>query len=240
MAFARLIVVVCLGLTLASHSLAQSPLAESGAQSLFIDPSVRSSAMGHSSNAVFWGEGANDWSNPALLAFRSGIQYEWGRTQLVPDLANNVFFTTKRITLGRWGAGILVAGRPVDGIGGNRLDYGESFATDVDGNVIGSFRSYEDTHTFGAGANILEVTQHLFQAGGSRLPDLSRYGDVAVGWSEKRTHVFLAPSFPGTGQPEIHGDVTTHDSGILARVTPYDGIDHAGLVPGLDHVLGAR
>jgi hypothetical protein len=237
-----LVAVLCLGITfiLASHSLAQSPMAESGAQSLFIDPSVRSSAMGQSSNAVFWGEATNDWSNPALLAFRNGIQYEWGRTQLVPDLAENVFFTTKRLTLGGWGAGILVAGRPVDGFGGSRLDYGESFATDPDGNVIGSFRSYEDTHTFAAGANILELTQHLFQAGGSHLPDLCRYGDVAVGWSEKRTHVFLAPSIPTSGQPEIQGYATTHDSGVLARLTPYDGIDHAGLLPGLDRVLGAR
>jgi hypothetical protein len=237
--FARLIAVVCLGLSLASHSLAQNPFAQSGAQSLFIDPSVRSSAMGRSSNAVFWGEATNDWSNPALLAFRNGIQYEWGRTQLVPDLAKNVFFTTKRLTLGGWGAGILVAGRPVDGLGGSRLDYGESFATDPDGNVLGSFRSYEDTHTFAAGANILELTQHLFQAGGSHLPDFNRYGDVAVGWSEKRTHTFLAPSIPTPGS-ESQGEATTHDSGILARLTPYDGIDHAGLVPGLDRVLGAR
>src|SRR4051794_8567912 len=74
----KLIASVCLTFAAPATSLAQGPLAETGAQSLFVDPSVRSSAMGHSSNAVFWGGVTNDWSNPALLAFRQGIQYEWG------------------------------------------------------------------------------------------------------------------------------------------------------------------
>lgn len=87
---------ILLCISLASPAHAQSSLAESGAQSLLIDPSVRSSGMGRSSNAVFWGSGPNYWSNPALLAFSRGVEYEWGRTQLVPDLASDVFFTSKR------------------------------------------------------------------------------------------------------------------------------------------------
>src|SRR5438045_1868276 len=50
----ELTVIACLTFALPTPSHAQSPMGESGAQSLFIDPSVRSSAMGHSSNAVFW------------------------------------------------------------------------------------------------------------------------------------------------------------------------------------------
>ncbi|HZI89683.1 MAG TPA: hypothetical protein VFD83_04440, partial [Candidatus Polarisedimenticolia bacterium] len=36
------------------------------------------------------------------------------------------------------------------------------------------------------------------------------------------------------------GNVTTHDSGILARLTPYDGIDHVGRFPRLDRAAGLR
>ena len=219
---------------------AQNLEAESGAQSLLLDPSVRSSAMGHSSNAVFWGSGSNYWSNPALLAYRQGAEYEWGRTQLVPDLAKDVFFTTKRLTLGYGGVGLLVAGKPVSNVGGQRLSYGESFATDVDGNILGTFTSYEDTRSFAIGANLLEFAEHALKVGGMEIPALSRYGDVAVGWSEKRTHVFLAPADVTLDHVAAEGYVTTHDSGVLVRLTPYDGIDHPGTLPGLDRVLAAR
>jgi len=223
-----------------STARAQNPEAESGAQSLLIDPSIRASAMGHSSNAVFWGSGANYWSNPALLAYRRGVEYEWGRTQLVPDLADDVFFTTKRLTLGYWGVGFLVAGRPISKVGGLRLDYGLSIATDVDGNYLGSFTSYEDIQSFATGVNLLEFAEHALKWGGMEIPTLTRFGDIAIGWSEKRTHVSLAPAEFTVDRIAGEGDVTTHDSGVLVRLTPYDGIDHPGLVPALDQVLGTR
>ena len=232
--------VLFLPLALSSPAGSQNLEAESGAQSLLLDPSVRSSAMGHSSNAVFWGIGSNYWSNPALLAYRRGVEYEWGRTQLVPQIADDVFFTSKRLTLGYWGVGFLVAGKPISSVGGLRLDYGVSIATDVDGNELGRFRSYEDTQAFATGANLLEFAEHALKVGGMEIPALSRYGDVAVGWSEKRTHVFLAPADVTLDHVAAEGYVTTHDSGVLVRLTPYDGIDHPGTLPGLDRVLAAR
>lgn len=220
-----------------NHANAQ---AESGAQSLLIDPSVRASAMGRSSNAVFWGHDTNDWSNPSLLAYRSGVTYEWGRTQLVPDLAEDVFFTTKRLTVGIWGAGLRIAGKPIGDLGGLRLDYGKSFATDPDGNILGTFHSFEETQAIAAGINVVEFAEHALRAGGREIASWSRFGDVAVGWSEKRTHVSLAPADVTQDRIAGEGFVTTHDSGVLARLTPYDGIDHAGFLPGLDRALGAR
>jgi hypothetical protein len=196
--------------------------------------------MGRSSNAVFWGSGPNYWSNPALLAFSRGVEYEWGRTQLVPDLASDVFFTSKRLTLGYAGVGFLVAGKPINKVGGLRLDYGLSIATDVDGNSLGSFTSYEDTQSFATGVSMLEFAEHASKWGGKEIPSLSRYGDVSIGWSEKRTHVSLAPADVTIDRVAVEGYVTTHDSGVLVRLTPYDGIDHGGFLPGLDHLLAVR
>src|SRR5258705_5291414 len=133
-----------------------------GAQSTLIDSSVRLSGMGRTGAAVFWGGDLNDWSNPALLAYNKGLRYERSKTQLVPDLSDDVFFTTNRLLLGAWGVGLAVSGRPVDALGGARLDYGVSIATDVDGNELGRFRTFEDENAIGVGASVVQ----LFQSAG--------------------------------------------------------------------------
>ncbi|MFQ5599657.1 MAG: hypothetical protein ACE5G2_03795 [Candidatus Krumholzibacteriia bacterium] len=43
---------------------------------------------------------ATRWVNPALLEYHHGIRIEWGDTQLVPDLADDVCFESTRATLG--------------------------------------------------------------------------------------------------------------------------------------------
>jgi len=219
---------------------AQDPYRVSGAQSLLLDASVRASGMGRASNAVFWGDCPNYWSNPALLASEKGIKYGWGRTQLFPELAEDVFFTTKRLTVGWWGIGLLAAGRPLKSLGGTRLDYGVSIATDVDGNELARFTSYEETRSLGAAVSLLELAGHALTSTGVRAPPLSRFGDVSIGWTEKKTHVFLAATGLTPTGFQVSGDVTTHDSGILVRATPYNAIDYPGLLPAVDRVLRAR
>jgi len=201
-----------------------NPALQSGAQSLLVDPSVRAAGMGRASSAVFWGMEPNGWSNPALL---------------VPDLADDVHFTSKRVTAGFWGLGVLVAGRPIDGVGGMRLDYGETVATDAEGNPVGSFRSFEDIESFGAAVSGLEFSEHVLRAFGKDVP-LSRWGDVSVGWAEKKTHVFFAPALVTLDGREAAGLVITHDSGVLFRLTPYNSIDYPGRLDGLDRVASLR
>ena len=207
-------------LSASTAAFAQDPYIASGAQSLLVDTSVRASGMGRASNAVFWGDCPNYWSNPALLASQKGIKYEWGRTQLFPELAKDVFFTTKRLTAGWWGIGLFAAGRPMKSLGGTRLDYGVSIATDVDGNELGRFTSYEQTQSLGAAVSILELAGHALAASGVRTPPLARFGDVSIGWTEKKTHVFLAATGITPTGYQVSGDVTLLTSLFSVIVTP--------------------
>ena len=79
--------------------------ATSGAQVTFLDPSIGLAGMGRAGVAVFWDQDPEDWANPALLGSLRGIRYSYGRTQLVPDLAEDVYFTTQRIAVG-FGGGV--------------------------------------------------------------------------------------------------------------------------------------
>ncbi len=140
----------CLGLLLSLMGYAgtASAQAEAGAQSLLIAPGARSDGMGRAYVAV-----ANDanavWWNPGALAFVTGRDASFMYTKLVPDLANDVFFSYMAYAqhVEGWG-----------GLGGSLgyLSYGTSIATDVDGNELGTFTSYEIAPTVAYGTEIMK------------------------------------------------------------------------------------
>ncbi len=209
-----------------------------GANSLMLDPSIRATGMGRASGAVFWGDGSDYWANAALLASGNWIRFERGRTQLVPELAKDVYLTTNRVTFARGGLGLLVAGYPIDAAGGSRLDYGVETATDVDGNPVGQIHPYEKTRSLGISGNILELVESVSAISGRRWPGLSRFADLGLGIVMNRTHVDLSPA--GFTVPKPSADVSTYDKGLLARLTPYDAVDHEGFARPLDRVLPIR
>ena len=202
--------------------------AESGAQSTFIDPSVRSSGMGRAAVAVFWGDDPEDWANPSLLSQRRGVHFEWGRTRLVPDLANDVHFTTTRLTAGAYGIGISIVGKPWVDVGEHYLDYGASFATDVDGNIIGTFHSHEETRSIVFGVSLTTLFENLARATGGDPPRLSRRVDVSVGHAWKTIDVSFAPAWVTVDQKAGAGEARTGDTGILGRVTPHNTLGDDG------------
>ncbi len=191
--------------------------AQGGARSLDLDPSIRSSGMGGASAAVFWGGDANGWANPALLGYCKGLRFEHGRTRLVPDLAYDVYFTTDRYTIGSGWFGVSLAGRPFDGLGGVRLDYGWSERADASGNPLDSFASFEDVASWGAGVSVGGFIEALARWRGADPPALTRWVDLAFGMNSKHVDVALAPAaMMGTAS------TTGNDAGLLLRVTPLD------------------
>ncbi|MEP7224660.1 MAG: hypothetical protein ABI783_06855 [Actinomycetota bacterium] len=208
------------------------------ALSTTLDASVRSAGMGRASSAVFWGGDPDAWANPALLGYHEGVRFEYGRTQLVPDLADDVTFKTRRITLGAYGLGILLAGKPVDGAGSMRLSYGTSQATGPGGEDLGTYESYEEIRAFGIGLSLAQATEALWRASGHTPPPLARYGDVALGMTKKDVTVFLSPSF--SGMPGVGGDGTAEDRGLFLRLSPYNTFDRDGEAAGFAKVMRAR
>jgi hypothetical protein len=191
--------------------------AQGAARVLDLDPSIRSSGMGGASAAVFWGGDANGWANPALFGYQSGLRFEHGRTQLVPDLADDVYLTTDRITIGSGWFGLSLAGRPVEGLGRIRLDYGRSEYTDEYGNPLGSFSSHEEVASWGAGVSVGGFIEALARWRGAEPPALTRWVDLAFGVSSKDVDVVLAPRrLWGTAS------ATGDDVGLLLRATPLD------------------
>jgi hypothetical protein len=213
-------------LALFAGSLVAAPASAQGtARSMDIDVSIRSAALGGASNALFWGEERDHWGNPALLGYEQGIRYEHGNTQLVPGLASDVTFATDVVKAGGGGVGVVFSGQPWNK-GGVDLDYGASQGTDVNGNPTGVFGSYEKVRSWGFGVSALSALAGLTALGGGKNRHWARYGDLSFGMNFKDVTVALAPS-SGIGT----GSTTARDFGVLARVTPFDGLSDEHALP---------
>src|SRR6266550_48746 len=164
--------------------------AEAGAQSLLIAPGARADGMGRAFVAV-----ANDanavWWNPAGLAFTSGHDVSTMYTKLVPDLADDVFFS------------YTAYAQHVEGWGGlgfslGYLSYGKSIATDVDGNELGTFTSYEVAPTLAYGTELMK--------------------DMGFGVALKLVRVDLAPADKTQDRAAGRGTTFAADIGGLYRI----------------------
>lgn len=202
---AALIAVVTLGAS-AAH-------AQGTGRSMDLDPSVRSAGMGLASNAVFWDQGPDHWGNPALLGYQHGLRYEWGRSRLVPGLADDVHFTTNVIKFGGAGVGVALSGQPF-GIGGLHLSYGESEGVDENGNPTGTVEPFEQIDAWSLGFSVARVAGAIATLSGHDPGAWSRYGDVSLGLTGKH----LEMDFPPLG----HGKTTAYDFGYLVRLSPLE------------------
>jgi len=192
---------------------ATTGFAQGTGRSLDIDHSIRAAGMGEASNAVMWGDELNQWSNPAVLGYVRGVHYEYGNTQLVPGLAADVFFRSNVLKLGGGGLGTYFAGKPF-GLGGVKLDYGESVATDPNGNPIGTFGSFEQIDSWGFGVSLARTFESVARLTEHQPPRISRVADVSVGMGFKSIDVSLFPGFEGS--------TSTLDRGLLVRVSPLE------------------
>jgi len=167
----------------------------SGAQSLNITPGGRADAMGRASVAMPQDATAN-WWNPAALAWRSDRVVSLMHARLVPDLANDVYyeFLGYSMHLAGWG-----------GIGASivYLGYGESVATDSEGNDLGTFSSYEVSPQLSIGTEI--------------------YPGVAAGLTLKYVYVDLAPAWATSNDEAGTGDTFGADLAMLWRVKEIPG-----------------
>jgi hypothetical protein len=172
---------------LAGSAAAQST---SGAASLLITPGARADGMGRAFVALPTDATAN-WWNPAALALEKGKVISLMHAQLVPDLADDVYYDNlgAAMYLPGWG-----------GIGASLiyLGYGKSMATTEEGYELGYFTSYEISPQASIGTEILP--------------------GVAVGGTLKYVYVNLAPSWATQDHVPGTGDTFAFDVATLIRV----------------------
>lgn len=182
---------------------------------LRFQPSARMSGMGRTGTAVFWGENPSSWGNPALLSRHRGISYSYTDRQLVPDLADDVFFTSHTLTAGWGGIGFESSGHPVGEI---VLDQGEQTITDAGGVELGTFDSEQRVEAFAIGFSPI---QHGLASGFLTSPWFHTF-DVSFGYARRDVILDLVPPDVISGVPGLQSEGTSEDWGVLATIKPID------------------
>jgi hypothetical protein len=186
-----------------------------GAINLSFNTSARFEAMGSAGVGAPWGTDTNHWANPALLAFRPGLNSLKFRSELAAGLADDIVITNQELTLGAYGVTFLLAEGP---LGGNFLDMGTQMGTDENGEPTGSFNSYMQSESWGLGLDVVQLLDRLLDHGDKSW---SRHATLAVGFTKHDFEDHLAPDnnlqdTQGSGT----GTGSSTDKGYVLRVTP--------------------
>jgi hypothetical protein len=164
-------------------------MAQTAALSLAIPPTARANAMGEAYVALA-DDASAAWWNPAGLGFLPRKDVSLTHSQLVPDLADDVYYDFLSFALPVKGWGTFAASLVY-------LTYGESEARGPSGEDLGTFRSFEVAPVLSYGAAI--------------------GGQIGIGASIKYIRIELAPNLPnipGSGE----GSTVAADLGILWKI----------------------
>jgi hypothetical protein len=166
---------------------------ESGAGSLIIPPGARANAMGQSFVAI-----ADDatamWWNPAGLGFINTAAIDLMHSQLVPDLASDVFF--------EYLGGIYrIEGIGVIGASIQYLTYGEWVHTGVTPEELGTASSWEISPMIGGAVNLMD--------------------QLSIGMNLKFVYVSLAPAWATIEGTDGTGHSVAVDIGVLWKIPEF-------------------
>jgi hypothetical protein len=188
----RTLVVAVVGGALFTAGVAQAQ-STAGAASLQIEPSARANGMGKAHVAIV-DDAVASWWNPAALAFITERQATLMHSQLVPGLADDVFyefigFSSDIGGLGGYGINLIY------------LTYGKNIATDFSGQVLGEFTSYEVVPSFAIGTKVND--------------------DIGLGVNFKFVWVDLAPAAVTQDGHDGRGTTVAVDGAALWRIPKY-------------------
>ncbi len=165
---------------------------EAGASSLIIPPSARANAMGQSYVALS-DDATAIWWNPAGIAFL-GTVVDLMHTQLVPDLASDVFYEYI-------GGTYKVEGMGTIGLAVLYLTYGDYEVTRMDPTPIGTASAWEVAPTVSGAIKVMD--------------------SIAIGMNLKFVYVSLAPDWATQEGQSGKGHSVAVDIGALWRVPEF-------------------
>jgi len=122
------------------------------------NPSAETIAFGNESGTAYiWGNNPlNSWSNPALLAYSSGLSWGWSHDPWLEGFVDGIYMNSSYVSYANQNFGLLLPMLNASTDWGTTLDYGETEIYNAEGHLIGHYRSREISTRFGIGCKITQ------------------------------------------------------------------------------------
>ncbi|HHI87453.1 MAG TPA: hypothetical protein ENK03_00735 [Candidatus Cloacimonetes bacterium] len=176
-----------------------------------INPSATTIAFGNESGTAYiWGNNPlNSWSNPALLAYNDCLSWGWSRDPWFEDIIGGMYVNSSYLSYANQDFGILIPTINASSKFGTTCDYGEQTAYDSNGNLVGTFNSYETCSRFA-------IAKKLFHYNILRNKGNSDSFTLSAGYDFRYIFSNLCPIVIDSLDREI-GHGTMHGLGFLGH-----------------------
>lgn len=213
---------------------ATSSFAGSGAGAIIqsFNTDAATEGMGSAAVAAWWHAAPDPSSNPSMLGYHRGVSYHHFASELAAGLADDIVITSDRLNLGYAGFGLSLQGGPLN----TYLDMGEQSSTDEDGNVTGTFDSYEKSEGLGLGLSSASFLRFL-RPESPTINLVCRHLDVAAGVMRKSFEEELVSDSYLQDRTGGSTEATMTDYGVLLQGSLYNSMDGPGYLPELDRAL---
>ncbi|MDP8314602.1 MAG: hypothetical protein RAP70_05950 [Candidatus Celaenobacter antarcticus] len=189
------------------------------------NPSAETIAFGNESGTAYiWGNNPlNSWSNPALLAYSSGLSWGWSHDPWLEGFVDGIYMNSSYVSYANQNFGLLLPMLNASTDWGTTLDYGETEIYNAEGHLIGHYRSREISTRFGIGCKILKTILK------NRLSNLSDKMEISLGYDLRYIVSNIPPMILKTSPPDGTGFM--HGIGFLGHIRPLQ------FIPNVNHAI---
>ncbi|MCK4653466.1 MAG: hypothetical protein KAU01_03380 [Candidatus Cloacimonetes bacterium] len=205
-----------------------------------INPSATDVAFGlDSGTANIWNTNPlSVWSNPAKLGYHNGFAYGYSHTPWFRDVFPDMYHQSSYISYGWNGIGILLPAPSAKNHWGTVMSYGEQERTDENGQVIGTFESWDADTKFALGMNTIEFMSNFLK--NDFLNKIQYFGEISVGFNYDIIHSQLVPEGTGVIPDSLTAiaDARSKGIGLIGRISPFNKMNSSGKFYRLDLTVG--
>jgi hypothetical protein len=201
-----------------------------------INPSAADYAFGNNSGAAnIWNTNPlSVWSNPAKLGYHKNFSFGYSHDPWFDKVFDDMYHISSYMSYGFSGIGVLFPVYSARNRFGTVMSYGERAYTDEEGNIIGTYETYDAVSTFALGVNTVEFLSNIY--GGDLFNKILPYGELSFGASYDYIDTFMgSEDVASTSIDPIPETDTGHrlNYGLIGRVSPINtklkGVDFINL-----------
>lgn len=161
------------------------------------------------------------WSNPAKLGYHNNFSFGYTHFSYFKNIFDDMHFRSSYISYGWNGLGILLPAPSAKRYLGTVMSYGKQEYTDNQGNILGSFDTYDASSKIALGINTLEFVNNFLKS--EQIKKMLIYGDVSFGFNVDFINSYLIINENDNHEVKLtRTEAFSSGFGFISRFSPFN------------------